>query len=40
MSIGTPCVDIGAEYLWGERKNEDGETGDATRIQLAARYRF
>lgn len=33
-------VDLGAEYLWGERKNEDGQTGDATQIQLAARYRF
>ena len=36
----TPRIDIGAEYLWGKRKNEDGENGDATQLQLAARYRF
>lgn len=36
----TPRIDIGAEYLWGNRKNEDGENDDATQIQLAARYRF
>jgi hypothetical protein len=36
----TPRIDIGAEYLWGNRKNESGENGDATQIQLAARYRF
>lgn len=36
----TPRIDIGAEYLWGNRQNEDGENDDATQIQLAARYRF
>ncbi len=36
----TPRVDLGAEYLWGNRKNEDGENADATQIQLAVRYRF
>ena len=36
----TPRIDLGAEYLWGNRENEDGENGDATQIQLGARYRF
>jgi len=36
----TPRIDLGAEYLWGNRKNEDGENADATQIQVAARYRF
>jgi len=36
----TPRIDLGAEFLWGERENEDGENGDATQLQLAARYRF
>ena len=36
----TPRIDVGGEYLWGRRENEDGENGDATQIQLMARYRF
>jgi len=36
----TPRIDLGAEYLWGNRKNENGDNDDATQIQLAARYRF
>jgi hypothetical protein len=36
----TPRIDLGAEYLWGNRKNENGDNNDATQIQLAARYRF
>jgi hypothetical protein len=36
----TPRIDMGAEYLWGRRENEDGEHGDATQFQLMARYRF
>jgi outer membrane DcaP-like protein len=36
----TPRIDIGAEYLWGNRKNESGENDEAMQIQLAARYRF
>jgi hypothetical protein len=38
--IPTPRIDIGAEYLWGNRKNENGKNGSAVQIQLAARYRF
>jgi hypothetical protein len=40
MWTPTPRIDLGAEYLWGNRKNENGENGDATQIQVAARYRF
>lgn len=36
----TPRIELGAEYLWGNRRNEDGENGDATQIQLGARYLF
>ena len=36
----TPRIDIGGEYLWGNRQNEDGENNSATQIQLAVRYRF
>ena len=35
-----PKIDIGGEYLWGRRENQDGETGDATQLQFAVRYRF
>jgi hypothetical protein len=36
----TERVELGAEYMWGRRENEDGEEGDATQIQLGARYLF
>ncbi|MEP0200731.1 MAG: DcaP family trimeric outer membrane transporter [Halioglobus sp.] len=36
----TPRVDVGWEFLWGERTNEDGESGDALQTQFMARYRF
>jgi len=36
----TPRIDIGGEYLWGNRENEDGGEGDATQIQFSVRYRF
>ncbi len=36
----TPRIDLGTEYMWGRRENEDGENGDASQIQLMARYRF
>lgn len=35
-----PRIDLGGEYLWGQRENKDGEHGDATQIQLAVKYRF
>ncbi|MEM9253921.1 MAG: DcaP family trimeric outer membrane transporter [Pseudomonadota bacterium] len=36
----TPRIDIGGEYLWGRRENQNGDEGDATQIQLSLRYRF
>ena len=36
----TPRIDIGGEYLWGNRENEDGQDNSATQIQFAVRYRF
>ena len=36
----TPRIDVGGEYLWGNRQNEDGENNSATQVQLALRYRF
>jgi hypothetical protein len=36
----TPRIDVGGEYLWGNRENEDGADGDAMQVQLAVRYRF
>lgn len=36
----TPRIEFGAEYLWGRRQNEDGTDGDATQIQVGARYLF
>ncbi|MDG1462447.1 MAG: DcaP family trimeric outer membrane transporter [Gammaproteobacteria bacterium] len=33
-------VDIGAEVLWGRRENKDGQTGDASQIQVTTKYRF
>jgi hypothetical protein len=33
-------VDLGAEFIWGERTNNDGESGDASQIQIATKYRF
>jgi hypothetical protein len=36
----TPRIDLGGELLWGRRENQDGEQGDATQVQFAAKYRF
>jgi hypothetical protein len=40
--IWTPyrLVDIGAELLWGERRNKNGASGDAWRFQFAVIYRL
>jgi hypothetical protein len=35
-----PRIDLGGEYLWGRRENEDGDNGDATQLQVAVKYRF
>ena len=31
---------VGLEYLYGTRKDKDGDKGDNTRIQMACQYRF
>jgi hypothetical protein len=36
----TSRVDLGAEFIWGERTNNDGQSGDASQIQVATKYRF
>ena len=36
----TPRIDIGGEFLWGKRENQDGNDGEATQVQVAAKYRF
>jgi hypothetical protein len=33
-------MDIGAEYLWGQRDNKNGATGTARRIQFSTKYLF
>ncbi len=33
-------IDVGGEYLWGERQNESGNEGTATQFQVMAKYRF
>ena len=40
--IWTPyrLVDSGGELLWGERRNQSGNSGDAWRFQFAVTYRF
>lgn len=35
-----PRIDIGGEYLWGQRENTNGDRGDATQLQFAVKYRF
>ena len=36
----TPRVDVGGEFLWGKRHDKNGATGDATQLQISAKYRF
>lgn len=33
-------VDVGAEFLWGQRENKDGSDGTARQLQIGAKYRF
>jgi hypothetical protein len=33
-------LSLGAEYLWGERKNLDGERGKANRLNASVQYNF
>jgi len=36
----TSRLDIGAELLYGSRKNKDGQKANATQIQVSAKYRY
>jgi hypothetical protein len=33
-------MDIGGEYLWGQRDNKNGDVGTARRIQFSTKYLF
>jgi hypothetical protein len=33
-------MDIGGEYLWGQRENKNGDVGTARRIQFSTKYLF
>ena len=33
-------IDLGAEFLFGSRSNQNGETGKAKQLQLSAKYRY
>ena len=33
-------IDLGAEFLFGSRSNQNGETGTANQLQLSAKYRY
>jgi hypothetical protein len=35
-----PQLLIGGEFLWGERKDKNGATGDDSRVQLTVKYSF
>ena len=36
----TQNLRLGGELLWGKRENKDGSSGDASQLQLSARYNF
>jgi hypothetical protein len=36
----TPRVDLGAELLYGNRENKNGDKASATQIQISAKYRY
>jgi hypothetical protein len=36
----TKNLTTSAELLWGERENNDGSTGDDSRIQFSAKFKF
>jgi hypothetical protein len=36
----TPRVELGGEILWGEKEDEDGNSGDASQFQIAVKYLF
>ena len=34
------AIDLGTEFLWGQRNNKNGASGEATRIQFSGKYKF
>jgi hypothetical protein len=36
----TKRIDLGGELLWGERENENGDSANASQVQVSLRYRF
>jgi hypothetical protein len=30
----------GAEFLWGQRKDHNGQSGDDSRVQFSVQYKF
>jgi hypothetical protein len=36
----TPRVDFGTEYIFGTRKNQDGQHANANQIQIVGLFRF
>ena len=40
LYLPTRNLRLGAELLWGERKNHDGSKGSAMQLQISARYNF
>jgi hypothetical protein len=35
-----PKIDLGAQLIWGERKNKDYQRATATQLQFSSKYRF
>ncbi len=36
----SPRIDVGLEYVWGERTNLDGQSGTSSQLQLVGYFRF
>jgi hypothetical protein len=36
----TSRIDIGAEFIFGNRENKNGEQATATQLQISSKYRF
>jgi hypothetical protein len=36
----TPRIDVGAEYIFGQRENKDGQEGSASQVQFVGLFRF
>jgi hypothetical protein len=35
-----PHIMMGGEFIWGQREDKDGATGDDNRVQFSAKYKF